>query len=123
MNRRVCCKGIWNAYSAIKGSMENRDNRAAYKVAAKRTSIQQTAGEVDNLDLVYKKIQSGCQIQICRVRNIIGRSIYESKKKILLIVIIPICACFSADDGKRRDHEGLTTIFGENTERSTLLFC
>lgn len=53
-------KGIWNAYSAIKGSMENRDNRAAYKESRqKRTEhSQQTAGEVDNLDLVYKKIQS-----------------------------------------------------------------
>lgn len=53
-------KGLWNAFSAIKGNMPKKDKHAIYKESEKKQTGQprQAAGEVDNLDLVYKKIQS-----------------------------------------------------------------
>ncbi|NLL39975.1 MAG: FliO/MopB family protein [Clostridiales bacterium] len=50
-------KSLWNAYSSIKG---NKDKHEGYKQSQRKQAEQsrQASGEVDNLELVYKRIQS-----------------------------------------------------------------
>lgn len=53
-------KGLWSAYSAFKNGRQAKDSRGKSSAAGQNKTGQsrQTSGEVDNLDLVYKKLQS-----------------------------------------------------------------